>query len=347
MSPIIRECERRKIDYFILHTGQHYTKELDEAIFSDLELSQPKYNLGIGSLPYRKQLSLMIKQIEETLKKESVDFVLVQGDTTSVLAGALAANKLSIKLGHHEAGLRSHDITMLEEINRIIVDQISDLLFAPTLYALNNLYEEGKDKNKIYLTGNTIVDALLQNVEIANKKTDILSNLLLKEKSYALVTAHRAENVDKKDRLYNILKAISQIKEKFSLDVIFPMHPRTRKRIEEFSLSIPETIKIIEPLGFLEFLQLEKNARIILTDSGGVQEESFILNIPCITLRDNTERPETVEYGWNIIAGTSPKKVLSALKTLLNKRLILPKENSFGDGKAAERIISKILELHK
>jgi len=343
MSPVIRECEKRKIDYFILHTGQHYSKELDEQIFQDLELPKPKYNLGVGGQPYRKQVGLMTKEIIKILQIENPDFVIVQGDTISVLAGALAANKLGIKLAHHEAGLRSHDITMLEEINRVIVDHISDYLFTPTSDALKNLHQEGRDLEKIHFTGNTIVDAIYQNLEISEKKSNILEKLGLKGKEYFLCTAHRAENVDDKIRLKGIMDSFALLEKEFNIPLVFSMHPRTKLRIAQFKLVIPENVIVIEPPGFLDFLQLEKNARLILTDSGGIQEESFILKIPCVTLRDNTERPETVEYGANILAGTVPEKVLECTKKMLSKKNFSIFESPFGDGKAAERIIS-ILE---
>lgn len=343
MSPIIRECEKRKIDYFILHTGQHYSKELDEQIFQDLNLPKPKYNLGVGGQPYRKQIGLMTKEIIKVLKSENPDFVIVQGDTISVLAGALAANKLGIKLAHHEAGLRSHDITMLEEINRVIVDHISDYLFTPTPDALKNLHQEGRDPEKIHFTGNTIVDAIHQNLEISDKKSIILEKLGLKIKNYFLCTAHRAENVDDEQRLKGILDSFALLEKELNIPLVFSLHPRTKLRIEQFNLKIPEKIIVIEPPGFLDFIKLEKNARLILTDSGGIQEESFILQVPCVTLRDNTERPETVEYGANILAGTVPEKILECAKKMLSKKDFSISESPFGDGKAAERII-KILE---
>src|SRR3989339_1292362 len=226
MSPIIRICEEKNIDYFILHTGQHYSYEMDRKLFEDLEISQPAYNLNVGGQPYRKQIGNMTREIMAVLEKEKPEVVLVQGDTISVLAGALAANKLKIKIGHHEAGLRSHDLNMVEETNRVIVDHISDFLFVPTPDALKNLHQEGRDPEKIHLTGNTIVDAVLQNIKIAEKKTDILKKLKLKKKNYFLATAHRAENVDKKERLVGIIGGLAAIGEEFSAPVIFPMHPR-------------------------------------------------------------------------------------------------------------------------
>src|SRR3989344_5226938 len=338
MSPIVRACEKQGVGFFILHTGQHWSPEMDRKIFTDLELPKPKYNLGVGGEPYRKQIGFMTKEISIILAKEKPDIVLVQGDTISVLAGGLAANKLGIKVGHHEAGLRSHDITMLEEINRVITDHISDYLFAPTPDALKNLHQEGREADKIHFTGNTIVDAVRENVLISEKKSKILQKLKLKKKEYILATAHRAENVDNQKRLREILSGMSLVQEKLKLPLIFPLHPRTKHRIREFKLNIPKNIKIISPQGFLDFLALENNAKLVLTDSGGMQEECFILRVPCVTLRDNTERPETVEYGGNIVAGTDHQKIVKSALTILKKNQKIKEwENPFGDGKAGER----------
>lgn len=344
MSPLVRAAKRRNLDYFILHTGQHYSKELDEQIFQDLDLEPPRYNLGVGGQPFRMQVGLMTREIKAILEVEHPDVVIVQGDTISVLAGALAANKLGIKVAHHEAGLRSHDLTMPEETNRIITDHISDFLFVPTSDALKNLQEEGRGADHVYLTGNTIVDAVLQNLEIAEDRSTALTNLKLTPKEYILVTAHRAENVDDKERLTQIMESLRLVQKELGITVVFPMHPRTKKRLEEFEISIPSALTIIEPLGFLEFLQLEHHARVVLTDSGGVQEECLILKVPCVTLRDNTERPETVSHGVNIVAGVVPGSVLRAVKTMTQgKDLFHGKENPFGDGKAGERIIEVLL----
>src|SRR3989338_4490775 len=238
MSPIIRICEEKNIDYFILHTGQHYSYEMDKKFFEDLEISQPAYNLNVGGQPYRKQIGNMTREIMAVLEKEKPDVVLVQGDTISVLAGALAANKLKIKIGHHEAGLRSHDLTMLEETNRIITDHISDYLFAPTDDALNNLYDEGITSDKVFLTGNTIVDAVSQNLALAEKKVDILEKLNLKKKNYILVTVHRSENVDNAIRLKGILKGLYLVARDLKLPIIYPIHPRTLKNIKNLNFKI-------------------------------------------------------------------------------------------------------------
>ncbi len=340
MSPVIRECERRGLDYFILHTGQHYSYEMDRVFFEELELPQPKYNLDVGSGTHAEQTGKIMIGVEKILMKEKPDVVLVQGDTNTVLAGALAAAKLHIKVGHVEAGLRSYDRRMPEEINRVLTDHISDYLFVPTEKAKQNLLREGIDENKIFVTGNTIVDAVYQNLEIAKRKVNVLKDLGLKPKEYFLMTAHRQENVDVKERLEGILKGLELIYNEFDMPVVFPMHPRTRRRIKEFRLSL-DGVKVINPLGFLEFLQLEANAKLVLTDSGGVQEEACILGVPCVTLRDNTERPETLEVGSNILAGTKPEKILEGVRIMLNRENSW--KNPFGDGKAGKRIINVIM----
>jgi len=337
MAPLIRACEKKNLDYFILHTGQHYSYEMDRKIFLDLELREPKYNLNVGGQEYRKQVGLMIREIMKILKKEKPDIVFVQGDTNSVLAGALAANKLRIKVGHHEAGLRSHDLTMLEETNRIITDHIADFMFAPTKDALKNLKDEGINSDNVFLTGNTVVDAVKQNLELCDKKVDALKKLSLEKKKYIVVTAHRAENVDIEKRLRGIFDGLALVHQYLKLQVVYPIHPRTVNNMKKFGISAPVGVNLIEPLGYLEFLQLEANALLIITDSGGLQEEACILKVPCVTVRDNTERPETVDAGINILAGTDPKKILESVKEMLqdHKKWV----NPFGDGKAGERII--------
>jgi len=340
MSPIIRACEKSGLDYFILHTGQHYDYDLDKKIFEDLEIETPKYNLNVGKNEYRKQIGIMVKQIGKILIKEKADFVLVQGDTNSVLAGSLAAQKAKVKLGHHEAGLRSHDLSMLEETNRIITDHISHYLFAPTKDAFKNLNDEGINKNRILMTGNTIVDAVCQNLELAKKKVNVLERLKLQSGNYIVATAHRSENVDKLGRLKGILDGLALVVREFKLPIIYPIHPRTLNNIKKFGLKIPDGIKITKPLGYLDFLQLEANAKLIITDSGGLQEEASILKIPCVTVRDNTERPESIEAGINILAGTKSEKILAATKEIIAKEKKWPK--LYGDGQAAVRIVEFI-----
>ena len=341
MSPVIRELENQTLDYFILHTGQHYSYNLDKIFFEDLELPEPKYNLDVGSGSHAEETGKMLIGIEKVLKEEKPDVVLVEGDTNTVLAGALAATKLHIKVGHVEAGLRSYDRTMPEEINRVLADHVSDYLFAPTEKAKGNLLKEGIEEDKIFVTGNTIVDAVYQNLEIARRKVDILNKLNLNPEGYFLVTAHRQENVDIKERLKGILDGLELVYNKFNFPIIYPIHPRTKKKIREFGLEVPKGVELIEPLGFLGFLQLEANAKLVLTDSGGVQEETCILKVPCVTLRDNTERPETLEVGSNVLAGTDQSNLLEGVEKMMNKKRNW--KNPFGDGKAGSWIVEILI----
>ena len=340
MSPIIRECEKQGLNYFILHTGQHYSYKLDKIFFEELELPEAEYNLELGSGTHAEETGKMLIGIEEILLKDRPDIALVEGDTNTVLAGALAASKLHIKVGHVEAGLRSNDRRMPEEINRVLTDHVSDYLFAPTEVSKENLLREGLFKG-IYVVGNTVVDATYQNLKIANRRSKILNGLDLKADDYFLITLHRVENVDDKDRLEKILTAFNKLSEIYEVPLIFPIHPRTRKMVDRFGLkSKLDCIDIIEPVGYLDFLILEENAKLILTDSGGVQEEACILNIPCVTLRDNTERPETVEVGKNIVAGCEPERILNCVNKMLSAEL--RDLNPFGDGKTAGRIMGII-----
>jgi UDP-N-acetylglucosamine 2-epimerase (non-hydrolysing) len=340
MSPVIRACEKNKLDYFILHTGQHYFYNMDKSFFEELELPQSKYNLKVGSGNHGEQTAKILRRTEKVLLKENPNVVLVEGDTNTVLASALAASKLNIKVGHIEAGLRSYDRTMPEETNRLLTDHISDLLFCPTELSKANALKEGIDKRNLFVTGNTIVDAVMQNKEIAMKKSNILEKLNLKKQKFFLVTAHRTENVDIKEKLNNIISALDNINKKYGMPVIYPIHPRTRKMIDKFNIDIPESINLIPPVNFLDFLQLEANAKLILTDSGGVQEESCILGVPCVTLRENTERPETLDVKSNMLAGTEPKKTMQCVEAMLNAKKGW--QNPFGDGKASERIVNII-----
>jgi UDP-N-acetylglucosamine 2-epimerase (non-hydrolysing) len=337
MSPIIKECEQRNLDYFILHTGQHYSYEMDRVFFEQLELPDVKYNLDIGSARHGDQTGRMLIKIEQMLMKEKPDSVLLEGDTNTVLAGSLAAAKLGISVGHVEAGLRSYDRSMPEEINRTLADHCSDYLFAPTKTSKNTLLNEGISEDRIYVTGNTIVDAVQQNVKLAEYKSSILDELDITTKQFFLATVHRQENVDNPVRFNCILQGLNSTAEEFNMPVIYPIHPRSRKRIHEFGLQVNGSIKLIDPVDFLDFLKLESSARLVLTDSGGVQEETCTLGVPCVTLRDNTERPETIEVGSNILAGTQPEKILQCTWNMLDRTNGW--KNPFGDGKAAEKIM--------
>jgi UDP-N-acetylglucosamine 2-epimerase (non-hydrolysing) len=329
--------QKKDLDFFILHTGQHYSYELDKIFFHELELPAPKYNLNIGSGTHAEETGGMLIGIEKILSQEKPNVVLVEGDTNTVLAGALASTKLHIKAGHVEAGLRSYGRNMPEEINRVLVDHVSDYLFAPTEKAKENLLMEGISEDKIYVTGNTIVDAVFQNLEIAKRKVNILNKLNLSPNEYFLVTAHREENVDDKDRLKAILDGLELVYDEFNLPIIYPVHPRTAKMINVFGLELSKGVELIEPVGFLDFLQLEAHAKSILTDSGGVQEETCVLKVPCVTLRDNTERPETIKARSNVLVGTNKEKILKGVKMMLNRERDWI--NPFGDERAGERIV--------
>ncbi|MFH1500720.1 MAG: UDP-N-acetylglucosamine 2-epimerase (non-hydrolyzing) [archaeon] len=337
ISPLIRELSSLEKEYLIIHTNQHYSENMDKIFFEELDLPPATFNLNIGSAPHGEQTGKMLIEIEKVLKSQNPAVVLVEGDTNTVLAGALAASKLGIQVGHIEAGLRSYDRSMPEETNRIVTDHISDYLFAPTENAKQILLRESIPRDKIFVTGNTIVDALHQNLEISQRKSNILSELDLQKNKYFLVTMHRQENVDNKERLKKILQGLSLVYEEFKLPLIYPIHPRTKKMVSEFGLKVSEHIKLIEPLGYLDFLQLLTNSRLVLTDSGGIQEETCILKIPCVTLRENTERPETIDAGGNLLAGYDPLKILDCTKLMISRQKNW--ENPFGDGKASKKIL--------
>jgi UDP-N-acetylglucosamine 2-epimerase (non-hydrolysing) len=340
-SPIIRECTRLGQDFFILHTGQHYSYNMDKVFFEQLELPEAKHNLDIGSGTHAEQTGKMLIGIERVLLKEKPDIVLVEGDTNTVLAGALAAVKLGIKVGHVEAGLRSYDRQMPEEINRILADHCSDLLFAPTSASKSTLVSEGIPEDKIFVTGNTIVDAVYQNMDIAKKKRGQNRALGVDSCGYFLVTLHRQENVDNAQRFQNVLKGMQMVQERFGLPIIYPIHPRAKKMLKKFELRT-KGITMTKPLDYLNFLRLESNAKLILTDSGGVQEEACILRVPCVTLRDNTERPETLEVGANVLAGTDPKTIAKKVQMMLKGKKRW--KNPFGNGKAGQRIVKILRE---
>ena len=340
MSPVIRALERKNAKYFILHTGQHYSYNLGQVFFDQLALPRPKYNLDTRSGTQAEETGRMMVGAEKVFLKEHPDLLLVEGDTNTVLATSLAASKMSIRIGHVEAGLRSRDMEMPEEINRILTDHVSSILFAPTEHARQNLLQEGFPEEKILVTGNTGVDAVRQNLALA-RKANALGRFKLSPRGYVLATVHRQESVDRRERLVEILAGLQSVSETLGLPVAFFAHPRTRKRIRRFRLKAGTGIRLFEPVDYLSFLQLEGNARLILTDSGGVQEEACILRVPCVTVRENTERPETVEVGANQVAGRDPAAVLKAAKTMVKRR---PNwKNPFGDGNAGVRIVESVL----
>jgi len=342
MSPIIKECERLHLNYFILHTGQHYSYKMDKVFFEQIQLPEPRYNLNIGSGSHAEQTGKILIEMEKILIKEKPHVVLVLGDTNTVLAGALTATKLCIKVGHIEAGLRSYDRTMPEEINRVLTDHCSDFLFVPTKKSKRILLGEGIPNEKIFITGNTIVDAVHQNLKLALKKGNIFHDLGLKKDEYFLVTTHRQENVDNPKRFSDIIKGLKQIHTKYSKPIIYPIHPRSRKKLQKFQINV-DGVTLLDPIDYLSFLQLEKYAKVVLTDSGGIQEEACILGTPCVTIRDNTERPETIDVGSNVLAGTNPKKILECVSLMYetDKRW----NNPFGSGNAGKKIIGIVNEV--
>ncbi len=338
MAPVIRECEKRNIPYFIIHSNQHYSQEMDSIFFEELHLPAPHYNLGVGSGLHSNQTGNILIKMEPILVKEQPDIVLVQGDTNTVLAGALAASKLNIKVGHIEAGLRSYDRTMPEETNRIMTDHISEYLFAVGPNQEKILKDEGISSQKIHTVGNTVSDSLFQHLEISAKTSNILDELELTSKEYFLVTAHRASNVDIPSNLKELLALFNAIHEKYSQQIVWPIHPRTRVKLEEFKIEVPKCLRLIEPVGYLDFIQLQKNARLILTDSGGIQEEACLLGIPSLTLRENTERPEAIEVGASELVGRNAEKAVRASERWLNRSEV-SWNNPFGDGNVAKYIL--------
>lgn len=353
LSPFIKLCQKHNVPFFCIHTGQHYSYEMDEIFFKELELPAPEYKLRIKSkAPYRQgeHTGRMLIEIEEILLREMPYCVVVQGDTNTAFAGALTAEKISttesytgfhIRVAHVEAGLRSFDRSMPEETNRFITDHLSDFLFVPTGQARKFLLKEGVPKSNIYITGNTIVDAVNQNISLAKKKSHILDKMKLEKNKYILLTLHRQENVDSKEVFTDIIKGLELVYRKVKAPIIFPMHYRTAKMLERFKLKMSQGVKVIAPLGFLDFICLEAMAQLVMTDSGGVQEETNILGVPCVTVRNNTERPETVAVGSNIVAGTKPGNILKAVRSMLARKRNW--KNPFGDGKASQRMLDIIL----
>lgn len=333
-APVSRELRKNNRE-ILVHTGQHYDDEMSKVFFEELDIPEPDYNLGVGSDTHARQTAKMLERIEEVLLDEKPDLVLIYGDTNSTLSGALAAAKLNISVGHIEAGLRSFDRTMPEEINRIVADCISNMLFVPTTTAVNNLRKEGI-VNGVHLTGDVMYDAILQDIEKAEEKSDILNKLELERKKYLLLTIHRAGNTDSIQKLTAIVEALLEIEE----EVVFPVHPRTKKCLNEYGLleklQKSSNCKVIAPIGYLDFLVLENNAKKILTDSGGMQKEAYFFKVPCITLRENTEWVETIEDGWNVLVGTNKDLIHRAVSGFNPNSL---QKNVFGDGKASKKIV--------
>ena len=308
-APVSRELRKEHTE-ILVHTGQHYDPEMSQVFFEELQIPQPDYNLGVGSGSHGKQTGEILTKVEEVLLVEKPDLVLVYGDTNSTLAGALAAAKLHIPVAHVEAGLRSFDRTMPEEINRTLTDHLSDLLFCPTKTAVNNLRNEGIIKG-VHLVGDVMSDALEFNRKIAEERSLVLNRLGVSPKQYLVLTVHRPSNTDSRMHMENIIGALGDC----GIPVVFPVHPRTRKYLEEYGMwdRLPANFIVTEPFGYLDMIRSMGSAQKIVTDSGGIQKEAYMLGVPCVTLRENTEWEETLHDGWNILVGADREKMLTAL----------------------------------
>ena len=341
IAPVHREMLRRETEFLplIVHTGQHYDAAMSDSFFEDLGIPKPDYYLEVGSHSHAVQTAKIMMAFEPVVLQEKPDWVLVVGDVNSTIACALVCSKLGVRVAHVEAGLRSGDLTMPEEINRLLTDRISDLLLTPSPDGDENLLKEGISEEKIKRVGNVMIDSLFYSLE-KSKASKVREDLNLIEKEYAVTTLHRPSNVDEKEVFAGILEALTEISAK--IPIIFPAHPRTRSRISEFGfedLIENSNIKLIEPLGYLDFLRLYSGSKLVLTDSGGLQEETTALSIPCLTLRENTERPITIELGTNELVGVNPEKIKkAAFQILENSEIKDTKIPPLWDGKTAERI---------
>ena len=341
-QPIVKELKNRKSNFSIVHTGQHYSYFFDALFFKQLNFPKPNYHLKTGSGTQAQQLAMLASKLEKVLLKEKPDLVFSFSDANPALSGIIAS-KMGIKVAHLEAGMRSYDWRMPEEKNRRLLDSIADYLFTPTVGTRKNLLEEGIPSHKIFRVGKPILD-VLTNFKKEIESNNILEKLSIEKKEYFLVTAHRPENVGVKTPLKNILKSLDALYKKYKKPIIFPIHPRTRRSIKKFGFKISRGTKLYDPVGFLEFSKLEKNAFCCVTDSGTVQEDSCIFRVPCVTIRISTERSETVEVGSNIVAGLNKKHILEAVDIMINRK---PNwKNPYGKPDSAKKTI-KILEAHK
>lgn len=338
-APMSVELRKHNHKDIIIHTGQHYDYNMSGSFFKDLNLPKPDYNIGVGSGSHGYQTAEVIKRVEDILMEDRPDVVLVYGDTNSTLGGAIAATKLHIPTGHVESGLRSFDRTMPEEINRIVVDHISDMLFCPTVISFNNLVGEGIGYENLFLTGDIMVDTYNMYKDLVEKNKDFIDSFT-HGREYYVATIHRASNTDNKENLKNIIESL----EESGKTIIFPVHPRTKLALfKSGAYHIGSNIVYSEPLGYLEMMCLMKHATKILTDSGGMQKEAYILKVPCITLRENTEWLETLTDGHNILVGSNKHKILDAIQS---KRILYTYNNPFGEGDTARRIVNILEEKY-
>ncbi len=345
-APLMRQLQNNqdKFEITFVHTGQHYDHKLSQLFFDQLNMPKPDINLGVGSSSHAEQTAGIMVGLEKLMIELGTDAVIVFGDINSTIAAAVVAAKLRVKLVHVEAGLRSFDNSMPEEINRIVTDRLADILFVSELSGITNLHNEGINQDKIFFVGNIMIDSLISNLGAA-KNSNILDALDLIPHEYIAMTLHRPANVDNKDVLIKLIEVIEEIGR--IIPVVFPCHPRTQKEMKNFGITkdIDEkALRIIEPIGYLDFLKLQSECRFVLTDSGGVQEETTYLNIPCITLRQNTERPVTVEVGSNIITGVNPDKVRKTAMDILDGHGKIGRVPELWDGHTAERITEILIE---
>ncbi|HYM40182.1 MAG TPA: UDP-N-acetylglucosamine 2-epimerase (non-hydrolyzing) [Thermoplasmata archaeon] len=337
MAPVVKALDGLDHEHVLVHSGQHYDLLMDRVFFRDMELREPDHRFELREESPPLQVATTMRQVADVA--DGADLVVVHGDTNTTLAGAVLANKLQRPLAHVEAGIRSFDRSMPEEINRTVTDLLSDLLFAPTPTAVENLRRENVTQ-AIHEVGNSVVDALMQNLPVAEARSRIHDRLDLRPRGYLLLTFHRAENVDRPEPLARALTAFEAAAEEAGLPIVFPIHPRTARRLQELGLegraSALHALRRIEPVGYLDMLALEKEAALILTDSGGLQEEACFLHVPCVTLRENTERPETLDIGANVLTGTNPARVRTAVRKQLAAHRSWP--NPYGDGTTSARI---------
>lgn len=345
IAPICDELGRQGMAHVLVHTGQHYDHKMSKLFFEDLGIPRPDIDLGVGSGSQARQTAEIMVRMEDVLQEHKPDLVLVVGDVNSTMAATITAAKLVIPVAHVEAGLRSFDRTMPEEINRVVTDALSTYFFTTEQSGNDHLLSEGIPADRIFLVGNTMIDTLLKHVPTA-ENSRILQTVGVRSGNFGLITLHRPSNVDNAECLSGLLQAFSGLSR--DIPLVFPVHPRTRARITEFGLNHfleqNPALHVTEPLGYLDFLRLMKDARVVFTDSGGIQEETTVLGVPCVTLRENTERPVTVDSGNNILVGADPGKMLAAAR----ERIAQPPKNRtippFWDGKAAERIVNVLLE---